>query len=191
MILNDVEIAKRCIDPTIRPMIDPFTNTQVKVDEEGKLISYGLSSFGYDIRVATEFKIFTNVHCPVVDPKNFDPRNFIDITSRKPVQIPANSFALCRSLEKLTIPRDLVVVAIGKSTYARCGIVCNVTPLEPEWEGHITIEISNTTPNPALIYPNEGICQLLFFRHPDGCRTSYADKGGKYQGQEGVTLAKV
>ena len=141
--------------------------------------------------MADEFKIFTNVHSAKVDPKNMDLKNFVDVQSSDPVTIPPNSFALCRSYEWIKVPRDVLVLCIGKSTYARCGIVVNVTPLEPEWEGRITIEVSNTTPNPAIIYPNEGICQLIFFHSMRVCSISYKDREGKYQGQDGVTLPKV
>lgn len=167
-------------------MIEPFVDHQVR---EG-VISYGLSSYGYDLRVADEYKIFTNVFSAIVDPKAFDPRSFVDF--RGPVcVIPPNSFALARTFERLKIPRSVMTVCVGKSSYARCGIILNVTPLEPEWEGFATLEISNTTPLPAKIYSNEGICQLLFFDGEEVCERSYADKCGKYQGQLGVTLPKV
>lgn len=157
-----------------------------------KIISYGTSSYGYDIRCAPEFKVFTNVHSTVVDPKRFDEKSFWDMEGDSCV-IPPNSFALARSVEFFRIPRDVLVVCLGKSTYARCGIIVNVTPLEPEWEGHITLEFSNTTPLPARIYANEGCAQLLFFQcdQDDVCETSYRDRGGKYQGQLGVTLPKA
>ncbi len=160
--------------------------------EPQKLISYGTSSYGYDIRCAREFKIFTNVHSTIVDPKNFDEKSFVNFEGDSCV-IPPNSFALARSVEYLRIPRDILVVCVGKSTYARCGIICNVTPLEPEWEGHITLEFSNTTPLPAKIYANEGVAQLLFFQadNDDVCETSYKDRAGKYQGQTGVTLPRT
>ena len=180
MILCDIEIEELCDEHN---MIDPFTR------ESFGQISYGLSSYGYDVRVANEFKIFTNIRNPIVDPKDFDDDNFINVQSYEPVIIPPNSFALARSVEWIKMPRHLLAICLGKSTYARCGIVVNVTPLEPEWEGHITIEISNTTPNPALIYPNEGIAQLVFHRGIT-CRQSYADKRGKYQGQTGITLPR-
>jgi len=164
-------------------MIKPFIENPV----DG--ISYGLSSYGYDIRVANEFKVFTNVHNSVIDPKNFDPQSFVDKVGDTCV-IPPNSFALARTVEYLKIPRSILVVCIGKSTYARCGIIVNVTPLEPEWEGQITIEISNTTPLPAIIYANEGIAQLLFFQSDKDCNVSYKDKNGKYQNQQGIVLPR-
>lgn len=177
-------------------MIEPYEPGQVRFKatsdtEYEKIVSYGTSSYGYDIRCSREFKVFTNVHSAVVDPKNFDDRSFVDMEGDSCV-IPPNSFALARSLEYLRIPRDILVVCLGKSTYARCGIIVNVTPLEPEWEGHITLEFSNTTPLPARIYANEGVAQLLFFQADDGdtCLTSYKDRNGKYQGQRGVTLPK-
>lgn len=167
-------------------MIEPFEERQIR---EG-VISYGLSSYGYDLRVADEFKIFTNVNSTIVDPKAFDVRSFVDF--RGPVCIiPPNSFALARTFERLRIPRNVMTICVGKSTYARCGIILNVTPLEPEWEGFATLEISNTTPLPAKIYSNEGICQLLFIEGDEVCVTSYADKNGKYQGQREVTLPRV
>jgi len=172
-------------------MIDPFTDGQVRdVDGQGrKVISYGVSSYGYDMRVAPEFKIFTNVLSAMVDPKAFDPKSFVEWEGDVCV-VPPNSFALARSVEYFRIPRNVLTICVGKSTYARCGIITNVTPFEPEWEGHVTLEISNTTPLPAKIYANEGICQVLFFEADDDdvCETSYADKKGKYQAQRGVTL---
>jgi len=190
MVLSDFEIQNRCEGD--RPMIEPFLDHQVKEEDGKKVISFGLSSYGYDIRCGAEFKIFHNAHCSLVDPKAFDPKNFMDLKQEdEPILIPPNSFALCHSFEYVRIPRDVIVVCIGKSTYARCGVIANVTPLEPEWEGHITIELSNTTPNPAMIYPYEGICQLLFFKNSGGCRTSYKDRNGKYQGQTGITLPSV
>jgi len=188
MLLPDHEILKRCSTQNI---IEPYVTEPVRELDGRKVISYGVSSYGYDVRVAKEFKIFTNLYSAHVDPKAIDMTAFVDVESDDEVTIPPNSFALARSLEWIKVPRDCLVVCIGKSTYARCGIVVNVTPLEPEWEGHITLEISNTTPNPALIYPNEGICQLLFHRNDSLCALSYKDKGGKYQGQTGVTLPKV
>jgi dCTP deaminase len=167
-------------------MIDPFVEGLKK---EG-VISYGLSSYGYDARVAPEFKIFTNVNNALVDPKNFDSGSFVDFNGEECI-IPPNSFALGRTVEYFKIPRDVLVVCLGKSTYARCGIVVNVTPLEPEWEGHVTLEFSNTTPLPAKIYANEGVCQFLFLKGDGVCETSYADRNGKYMRQTGVTLAKV
>jgi dCTP deaminase len=167
-------------------MIEPFEPAQVR---EGT-ISYGVSSYGYDIRVAPDFKVFTNVHNVVVDPKAFDDRSFVDVEADECL-IPPNSFALARTVEYFRIPRDVLVICLGKSTYARCGIIVNVTPLEPTWEGHLTLEISNTTPLPAKIYANEGIAQLLFFRGTEEPEVAYADRKGKYQGQQGVTLPKL
>lgn len=169
-------------------MIDPFVEDQVR---EGA-ISYGLSSYGYDMRVAPEFKIFTNALSAVVDPKEFDARSFVEFAGEICI-VPPNSFALARSVEYFRIPRNVLTICVGKSTYARCGIITNVTPFEPEWEGHVTLEISNTTPLPARVYANEGICQVLFFEadEHDVCETSYADKKGKYQAQRGVTLPRL
>jgi dCTP deaminase len=167
-------------------MIEPFVDSQTSAG----VVSYGVSSYGYDIRVADEFKVFTNVYNTVVDPKNFDPKSFVDIKADVCV-IPPNSFALARTIEYFRIPRDILTVCVGKSTYARCGIIVNVTPFEPEWEGHVTIEISNTTPLPARIYANEGIAQVLFFQGDEPCEVSYRDKKGKYQAQRGVTLPKI
>lgn len=168
-------------------MIEPFEAGQVRYRDEAKIISHGTSSYGYDIRCSNEFKIFTNINSAVVDPKHFNPESFVDINSDVCI-IPPNSFALARSVEYFRIPRNVLVVCLGKSTYARCGIIVNVTPLEPEWEGHITLEFSNTTPLPAKIYANEGVAQLLFLESDEVCETSYKDRGGKYQGQRGVTL---
>lgn len=167
-------------------MIEPFSEKQVR---DG-LISYGVSSYGYDIRIADEFKIFTNIHSAVVDPKNFDTRSFIDVKADVCV-IPPNSFALARTIEYFRIPRNVITVCVGKSTYARCGIIVNVTPFEPEWEGIVTLEVSNTTPLPARIYAGEGIAQVLFFESDEPCETSYADRKGKYQAQQGLTLPKL
>ena len=167
-------------------MIEPFVDEQVR---EG-VVSYGLSSYGYDIRVADEFKVFTNINTTVIDPKNFDPRSFVDIKADVCI-VPPNSFALARTIEYFRIPRDVLTICLGKSTYARCGIIVNVTPFEPEWEGFVTLEISNTTPLPAKIYANEGLAQVLFFQSDEPCERSYADKKGKYQGQRGVTLPKI
>ena len=163
-------------------MIDPFVEGQVSKG----VISYGLSSYGYDIRVSNEFKVFTNLHSAVVDPKNFDPNSFVEIENDYCI-IPPNSFALAKTVEYFRIPRSTVTVCVGKSTYARCGIIVNVTPFEPEWEGYVTLEISNTTPIPAKIYSNEGIAQVLFFEGDEECDISYADKKGKYQKQIGIT----
>ena len=172
-------------------LIDPFIDKQVKHTEEaGSTVSYGLSSYGYDVRCADEFKIFTNINSATVDPKNFDEDSFIDIKSEVCV-IPPNSFALARTVEYFKIPRNVLTICLGKSTYARCGIIVNVTPLEPEWEGHVTLEFSNTTSLPAKIYANEGVAQMLFFESDELCETSYADRKGKYQGKLGVTPPKV
>ena len=167
-------------------MINPFSEKQVGAG----VISYGLSSYGYDLRVADEFKIFTNINSTVVDPKQFDERSFITVRQEVAI-IPPNSFALARSVEYFKIPRDCITLCVGKSTYARCGIIVNVTPFEPEWEGFVTLEISNTTPLPAKIYANEGLCQILFFQSDEECETSYADRKGKYQSQKGIVLPKV
>ncbi|PIE81808.1 MAG: dCTP deaminase [Chloroflexi bacterium] len=167
-------------------MIEPFVDGQVR---EG-VISYGLSSYGYDIRVTNEFKIFTNVHSAVVDPKNFNSQSFIDFTGDVCV-IPPNSFVLAQTVEYFRIPRDVLTVCLGKSTYARCGLIVNVTPFEPEWEGYVTLEISNTTPLPARIYANEGIAQVLFFQSDEVCETSYADRKGKYQKQKSIVLPRI
>ena len=171
-------------------MIEPFEPGQVRESDGRKVISYGTSSYGYDIRCANEFKIFTNINSTIVDPKNFDSNSFVDVKSDVCI-IPPNSFALARTIEYFRIPRDVLVVCLGKSTYARCGIIVNVTPFEPEWEGYVTLEFSNTTPLPAKIYANEGVAQVLFFESDEICETSYADRGGKYQGQIGVTLPKT
>ena len=167
-------------------MIKPFVENQVR---EG-VISYGVSSYGYDIRVADEWKLFTDIYTTVVDPKMFNPKSFVDIKADH-IVIPPNSFALARTVEYFRIPRSVITVCLGKSTYARCGIIVNVTPFEPEWEGTATLEISNTTPLPAKIYANEGIAQVLFFESDEVCQTSYADKKGKYQKQQEVTLPKL
>ena len=167
-------------------MIEPFSDKQVR---EG-VISYGLSSYGYDVRIADEFKIFTNINTTIVDPKNFDPNSFVEVNGDSCI-IPPNSFALARTVEYFRIPRNVLTICLGKSTYARCGIIVNVTPLEPEWEGHVTLEFSNTTPLPARIYANEGVAQMLFLESDEVCETSYRDRGGKYQGQVGVTLPKI
>lgn len=171
-------------------MIAPFAPELVRQNGSGKIVSYGTSSYGYDVRCANEFKIFTNINSTIVDPKAFDERNFVDFTGDVCI-IPPNSFALARTVEYFRIPRNILTVCLGKSTYARCGIIVNVTPLEPEWEGHVTLEFSNTTPLPAKIYANEGIAQMLFFEAGEVCQTSYKDRGGKYLGQTGVTLPKI
>ena len=167
-------------------MIEPFEDRQVRAG----VVSYGLSSYGYDIRVADEFKVFTNINNTVVDPKNFDDRSFVDMKTDVCI-IPPNSFALAKTVEYFRIPRDVLTVCVGKSTYARCGLIVNVTPFEPEWEGYVTLEISNTTPLPAKVYANEGISQVLFFQSDEVCETSYADKQGKYQKQQGLTLPRL
>jgi dCTP deaminase len=171
-------------------MIQPFCKNLVNCVETGHVISYGLSSYGYDIRVSNVFKIFTNVHNSIVDPKNFHEDSFIEVKREKCV-IPPNSFALAVSIEYFRIPRNILTLCVGKSTYARCGIIVNVTPFEPEWEGYVTLEISNTTPLPAVIYANEGIAQVLFFESSEQCRLSYADRKGKYMKQKGITLPCV
>ncbi|MDT8311614.1 MAG: dCTP deaminase [Methylophaga sp.] len=170
-------------------MISPFEPGQVREREGNRIISYGTSSYGYDVRCSNEFKIFTNINSAIVDPKNFDDNSFIDVTSDVCI-IPPNSFALARTVETFRIPRNVLTICLGKSTYARCGIIVNVTPLEPEWEGQVTLEFSNTTTLPAKIYANEGVAQMLFFESDEVCETSYADRGGKYQGQQGVTLPR-
>jgi dCTP deaminase len=171
-------------------MIDPFETSQVNAVDGYKIVSFGLSSYGYDARVSNEFKIFTNVNSGIVDPKNFAPSSFVDRVT--PIcTIPPNSFALARTVEYFRIPRDILVICVGKSTYARCGIIVNVTPLEPEWEGHVTLEFSNTTPLPARVYAHEGACQFLFLKGDKECVTSYKDKAGKYMKQRGVTLPAV
>ncbi len=191
-----------------RGMIEPFADRQVRrqppeepftgvapedaAPENGgrKLISYGLSSYGYDLRVSDEFKVFTNVYNTVVDPKEFDPKSFVDLRTDVCI-VPPNSFALARSVEYFRIPRDILTICLGKSTYARCGIIVNVTPFEPEWEGHVTLEISNTTPLPARIYANEGLAQVIFLQAESGCEVSYADRAGKYMKQRGITVPRL
>jgi dCTP deaminase len=167
-------------------MISPFEGSQVRKG----VVSYGVSSYGYDIRVADEFKIFTNINSTLIDPKDFDPKSFVDLKADVCI-VPPNSFALARTVEYFKIPRNVITLCLGKSTYARCGIIVNVTPFEPEWEGTATLEISNTTPLPAKIYANEGIAQVLFFQSDEPCEISYKDKKGKYQAQRGVTLPKI
>ena len=171
-------------------MIEPYEDVLVKQIDDNKLVSYGLSSYGYDIRVSNEFKVFTNVYNSIVDPKNFRDDSFVDIKGPFCI-VPPNSFALARSVEYFRIPRNLLTICIGKSTYARCGIIVNVTPFEPEWEGHVTLEISNTTPLPAKIYSNEGIAQVLFFEAKSVCETSYADRRGKYMKQKGIVVPRM
>lgn len=171
-------------------MIEPFVERQVRNEGGERLISYGVSSYGYDVRCADEFKVFTNLHSVTVDPKNFDEKSFVDVKGDYCI-IPPNSFALARTVEYFRIPRNVLTICLGKSTYARCGIIVNVTPLEPEWEGHVTLEFSNTTTLPAKIYANEGVAQMLFFESDEICEVSYKDRDGKYQGQRGVTLPRA
>jgi len=172
-------------------MIEPFCENLVRTDKKNqKLVSYGLSSYGYDIRVADEFKVFTNVYNSIIDPKEFKENSFVEMKTDICI-VPPNSFALARSIEYFKIPRNVLTICLGKSTYARCGIIVNVTPFEPEWEGHVTLEISNTTPLPAMIYANEGIAQVIFFESDEQCKTSYADRKGKYMKQRGITLPRV
>ena len=168
-------------------LIEPFEPGQIKERDSERLISYGTSSYGYDIRCADEFKIFTNINSSIVDPKQFDEKSFVDFKGEVCI-IPPNSFALARTVEYFRIPRNVLTICLGKSTYARCGIIVNVTPLEPEWEGHVTLEFSNTTPLPAKIYANEGVAQVIFIESDEVCETSYKDRAGKYQGQKGVRL---
>lgn len=182
MIKNDRWIR----DMAAKGMIEPFNENQVR---EG-VISFGVGSYGFDMRIADEFKIFTNINNTIVDPKNFDPKSFVNLKADTCI-IPPNSFVLGYSVEYFKIPREVLVICLGKSTYARCGLVVNVTPLEPQWEGHVTIEVSNTTPLPARIYANEGIAQLIFLGAAEVCETSYADKAGKYQAQKGITLPRM
>ncbi len=171
-------------------MIEPFEPGQIKEVDGRRVVSYGTSSYGYDIRCADEFKIFTNINSAIVDPKNFCPTSFVDFRGDVCI-IPPNSFALARTVEYFRIPRNVLTICLGKSTYARCGIIVNVTPFEPEWEGYVTLEFSNTTPLPAKIYANEGVAQVLFFESDEECDISYRDRRGKYQGQRGVTLPKT
>ena len=181
-IKSDKWIRKMSIE---KKMINPFSEDSTK-----EVISFGLSSYGYDIRVSDEYKIFTNINNSIIDPKNFDDKSFVNYKGDVCI-VPANSFALARSVEYFRIPRNILTICLGKSTYARCGIIVNVTPFEPEWEGHVTLEISNTTPLPAKIYSNEGLCQVLFFESDEICEKSYLDKNGKYQSQTGITLPKI
>ncbi len=168
-------------------MIEPFCAKQIRNIKDKKIISYGVSSYGYDVRCASEFKIFTNINTSIVDPKNFSTSNFVEVNSDVCI-IPPNSFVLARTIEYFQIPRSTLVICLGKSTYARCGIIVNVTPLEPQWKGHVTLEFSNTTPLPAKIYANEGAAQMLFFKADEECQVSYKDRNGKYQGQTGVNI---
>jgi len=171
-------------------MIEPFEAEQVRYVNDQRVISYGTSSYGYDVRCSDEFKVFTNIHSAIVDPKAFDAKSFVDIKGDVCV-IPPNSFALARTVEYFRIPRNVLTICLGKSTYARCGIIVNVTPLEPEWEGRVTLEFSNTTNLPAKIYAHEGVAQMLFLESDEVCETSYKDRGGKYMGQRGVTLPRT
>ncbi|MBR1374634.1 MAG: dCTP deaminase [Cardiobacteriaceae bacterium] len=186
-IKNDIWISQMAKE---KEMIKPFEENLISEIDGKKVISYGTSSYGYDVRCAGEFKVFTNINSAIVDPKAFDSKSFVDVKSDVCI-IPPNSFALARTVEYFKIPRDILTICVGKSTYARCGIIVNVTPLEPEWEGHITLEFSNTTPLPARIYANEGVAQILFLQADDVCQTSYKDRMGKYQGQTGVTLPRA
>lgn len=170
-------------------MIEPFESAQVRYSGDQRVISYGTSSYGYDVRCATDFKVFTNIYSATVDPKAFDERSFVDVSGDVCI-IPPNSFALASTVERFRIPADVLTICLGKSTYARCGIILNVTPLEPEWEGHVTLEFSNTTNLPAKIYANEGVAQMLFFQSDERCEVTYKDRDGKYQGQRGVTLPR-
>lgn len=196
MVKSDKWIRRMCLGQSVdaprEPMIEPFEPVQVRFDQGTKqrIISYGTSSYGYDVRVGRKFRVFTNIASAVVDPKQFDAASFIDIEADS-ILIPPNSFALASTVEYFRIPRDILVICLGKSTYARCGIIVNVTPLEPEWEGNVTLEFSNTTPLPAKIYANEGAAQMVFLQAHEVCETSYADRQGKYQGQRGVTLPKA
>ncbi|CAI8856467.1 dCTP deaminase [Pseudomonas sp. IT-P12] len=171
-------------------MIEPFVERQVRGESDSRVISFGVSSYGYDVRCTNQFKVFTNINSAIVDPKNFDAGSFVDIESDVCI-IPPNSFALASTVEYFRIPRNVLTICLGKSTYARCGIIVNVTPLEPEWEGHVTLEFSNTTNLPAKIYANEGVAQMLFLESDEECEVSYKDRGGKYQGQRGVTLPRT
>lgn len=171
-------------------MIEPFEPNQIKEQGGQRIVSYGTSSYGYDIRCSNEFKLFTNINSTIVDPKNFDANSFVDVVAPVCI-IPPNSFALARTVEYFRIPRNVLTICLGKSTYARCGIIVNVTPFEPEWEGFVTLEFSNTTPLPAKIYANEGVAQVIFFESDEPCSVSYRDRQGKYQGQVGVTLPKI
>ena len=186
-IKSDKWIRRMAVD---KGMIEPFEPDQVRQTEHGRIVSYGTSSYGYDIRCSEEFKIFTNINSAIVDPKNFDDSSFVDFRGEVCI-IPPNSFALARTVEYFRIPRNILTICLGKSTYARCGIIVNVTPFEPEWEGFVTLEFSNTTPLPAKIYANEGVAQVLFFESDEECEVSYKDRGGKYQEQTGVTLPKT
>lgn len=186
-IKSDIWIRKMAEE---KEMISPFEPKMIREKDGHKIVSYGTSSYGYDIRCAPEFRVFTNINNTVVDPKSFDPNSFVEFNDEYCI-IPPNSFALARTVEFFKIPRNVLTICVGKSTYARCGIIVNVTPFEPEWEGYVTLEFSNTTPLPAKIYAGEGCAQVLFFESDEPCETSYKDRGGKYQGQSGVTLPKI
>ena len=189
-VLSDVEIKERSLN---NKMISPFVEQLIRKTENEKVLSYGLSSYGYDVRVSNEFKVFTNINNSVIDPKDFSNDNFITkvVKDNDCLILPPNSFALANTIETFKVPRDIIIVCVGKSTYARCGVVVNVTPIEPEFEGQVVLEFSNTTTLPVKIYANEGACQFLFFKADNICKTSYADRKGKYQGQKGITLAKI
>jgi dCTP deaminase len=186
-IKSDKWIRKMAVE---QGMISPFEPNQVREVNGQRIVSYGTSSYGYDIRCADEFKLFTNINSTIVDPKHFDSNSFVDVRGDSCI-IPPNSFALARTVEYFRIPRNVLTICLGKSTYARCGIIVNVTPFEPEWEGYVTLEFSNTTPLPARIYAHEGVAQVVFFESDEECETSYRDRGGKYQGQSGVTLPTI
>ena len=171
-------------------LIAPFVENQIRTSRESHILSYGTSSYGYDVRCSSQFKIFTNIYSTIVDPKNFDENSFVAMQTEQCI-IPPNSFALASTVEYFRIPRNVLAICLGKSTYARCGIIVNVTPLEPEWEGHVTLEFSNTTPLPAKIYANEGVAQMIFLESDEPCATSYRDRRGKYQGQTGITLPRL
>lgn len=189
-VLSDIEIKERSLD---NKMISPFVEQLIRKTENEKVLSYGLSSYGYDVRVSNEFKVFTNINNSIIDPKDFSNDNFITkvVKDNDCLILPPNSFALANTIETFKVPRDIIIVCVGKSTYARCGVVVNVTPIEPEFEGQVVLEFSNTTTLPVKIYANEGACQFLFFKADNICKTSYADRKGKYQGQKGITLAKI
>ena len=189
-VLSDIEIKERSLN---NKMISPFVEQLVRKTENEKVLSYGLSSYGYDVRVSNEFKVFTNINNSIIDPKDFSNDNFITkvVKDNDCLILPPNSFALANTIETFKVPRDIIIVCVGKSTYARCGVVVNVTPIEPEFEGQVVLEFSNTTTLPVKIYANEGACQFLFFKADNICKTSYADRKGKYQGQKGITLAKI
>lgn len=189
-VLSDIEIKERSLN---NKMISPFVEQLIRKTENEKVLSYGLSSYGYDVRVSNEFKVFTNINNSIIDPKDFSNDNFITkvVKDNDCLILPPNSFALANTIETFKVPRDIIIVCVGKSTYARCGVVVNVTPIEPEFEGQVVLEFSNTTTLPVKIYANEGACQFLFFKADNICKTSYADRKGKYQGQKGITLAKI